>query len=138
MSYRVLVRFVGVSSQLAELYDAFMEQFPEAELPSEDCGDWYSVDDVMMDEYECRFEELPEGELLAMDGSVMVEEDEFPEDFFSELMERFEKVFGAFKWSSFDVGVGCGTSDGWGEFIADWTDDGSDEANEISEAVLGF
>ncbi|PWJ62101.1 MULTISPECIES: hypothetical protein [unclassified Fibrobacter] len=138
MSYRVLVRFVGVSSQLAELYDAIMEQFPEAELPSEDCGDWYSVDDVMMDEYECRFEELPEGELLAMDGSIMVEEDEFPEDFFGDLMERFEHVFGALKWSSFDVGVGCGTSDGWGEFISDWADDGSDEANEISEAVLGF
>lgn len=137
MSCRVLVRFVGVSDQLAELYEAFMERFPEAELPSEDCGDWYSVDDVMMDEYECRFEELPEGELLAMDGSIMIEED-MPEDFFSELMERFEKVFAAFKWSSLDVGIGCGTSDGWGEFNPDYADNGSDEANEISEAVLGF
>ena len=138
MSLRILVRFVGVSAQLSELYDAIMERFPDAELPSEDCGDWYSVDDVMMDEYECRFEELPEGELLAMDGNLMIEDEEFPEDFFAEVMERFENVFGAFKWSSLDVGIGCGTSDGWGEFIADWADDGSDEANEISEAVLGF
>ena len=53
-------------------------------------------------------------------------------------MERFEHVFGAFKWSSLDVGVGCGTSDGWGEFIPDYADNYSDEANEISEAVLGF
>jgi hypothetical protein len=29
-------------------------------------------------------------------------------------------------------------SEGWGEFIADFADDYSDEANEISEAVLGF
>ena len=37
-----------------------------------------------------------------------------------------------------DVGVGCGSSEGWGEFTADFVDDYSDEANEISEAVLGF
>ena len=107
------------------------------DLPSEDCGEWYSVDDVMMDEYECRFEELPDGELLAMDGTVLIE-DEFPDDFFSNLMDQFEHVFGAFKWSSLDVGVGCGVSDGWGEFNPDFADDYSDEANEISEAVLGF
>ncbi len=137
MYCRVLMRFVGVSEQLSAVYDAIMEQYPEAELPSEDCGEWYSVDDVMMDEYECRFEELPEGELLAMDGSIMIEE-EMPEEFFSDLMERFERVYGVFKWSSLDVGVGCGTSEAWGEFNPDYADEGSDEANEISEAVIGF
>ena len=76
-------------------------------------------------------------ELLAMDGSVLIE-DELPEDFFADLMDRFERVYGAFKWSSLDVGVGCGVSDGWGEFNPDYADDYSDEANEISEAVLGF
>lgn len=131
------MRFVGVSEQLSAVYDAIMEQYPEAELPHEDCGEWYSVDDVMMDEYECRFEELPEGELLAMDGCIMVEED-MPEEFFNELMERFERVYGVFKWSSLDVGIGCGTSESWGEFNPDYADDGSDEAFEISEAVIGF
>ena len=137
MSCRILMRFVGTTDELSALYDSLMEQYPEMDLPSEDTGDWYSVDDVMMDEYESRFEELPEGELLAMDGSVLVE-DELPEDFFTEIMERFEHVFAAFKWSSLDVGVGCGTSDGWGEFNPDYADNYSDEANEISEAVLGF
>ena len=80
MNCRILMRFVGVSEELAAIYDALMEQYPEMDLPSEDAGEWYSVDDVMMDEYECRFEELPEEELLAMDGSVLVEE-ELPEDF---------------------------------------------------------
>ena len=137
MNCRILMRFVGTTDELSAVYDALMEQYPEMDLPSEDSGDWYSVDDVMMDEYECRFKELPEGELLAMDGSVLIE-DELPEDFFADLMERFERVFAAFKWSSLDVGVGCGVSDGWGEFNPDYADDYSDEANEISEAVLGF
>lgn len=137
MEFRILIRFIGSREDLSALWDAFTEQFPEAELPSEDCGDWYSVDDVMMDEYECRFEELPQDELLAMDGSFIVD-DEFPEEFLDELMERFERVYGVFKWSSMDVGVGCGTSEGWGEFNPEFFDDGSDEANEISEAVLGF
>lgn len=137
MNCRILMRFVGTTDELSAVYDALMEQYPEMDLPSEDSGEWYSVDDVMMDEYECRFEELPEGELLAMDGSVLIE-DELPEDFFADLMDRFERVFGAFKWSSLDVGVGCGVSDGWGEFNPDYADDYSDEANEISEAVLGF
>ncbi len=137
MDCRVLMRFVGVRDDLSALYDALMEQFPEAELPSEDTGDWYSVDEVMTDEYECRFEEIPETELLAMDGTMVVEGG-LPEDTFAEIMERFEHVFGAFKWSSFEVGVECGTSDGWGEFVADTAIDGTDEAYEISEAVLGF
>ena len=137
MECRILMRFVGNSSDLESIWNELMERFPEADLPNADSGDWYGVDDVMMDEYECRFEELPEEELLAMDGSVLVEE-ELPEDFFDELMERFEHVYGVFKWSSMEVGVGCGTSEGWGEFISDFADDYSDEANEISEAVLGF
>lgn len=137
MSCRILMRFVGEVDLLSAVYDEIMENFPDAELPSVDCGEWYSVDDVMMDEYECRFEELPESALMAMDGSIFVE-DELPEEFFTELMERFEKVFGAFKWASLDVGIGCGTSDGWGEFNPEYADDGSDEANEISEAVIGF
>ncbi len=137
MECRILMRFVGNSSDLESIWNELMERFPEADLPSADSGDWYGVDDVMMDEYECRFEELPEEELLAMDGSVLVEE-ELPEEFFDELMERFEHVYGVFKWSSMEVGVGCGTSEGWGEFISDFADDYSDEANEISEAVLGF
>ena len=73
MNCRILMRFVGTTDELSAVYDALMEQYPEMDLPSEDSGDWYSVDDVMMDEYECRFEELPEGELLAMDGSVLIE-----------------------------------------------------------------
>ena len=137
METRFLMRFIGSRTELAQIWDEIMEQFSEADLPSEDTGDWYTVNDVMVDEYECRFEELPEEELLAMDGSVLVEED-FPEDFFSELMERYERVYGVFRWSSMDVGVGCGESEGWGEFSADFVDDYSDEANEISEAVLGF
>lgn len=137
MECRILMRFVGKSSDLESIWNELMERFPEADLPSADSGDWYGVDDVMMDEYECRFEELPEEELLAMDGSVLVEE-ELPEEFFDELMERFERVYGVFKWSTFDVGVGCGSSEAWGEFTADFADDFSDEANEISEAVLGF
>lgn len=137
MDSRILVRFIGCAADLAALWNEFMERFPEADLPSEDSGDWYFVNDVMADEYECRFEEVPEEELLAMDGSVFVEE-EFPEDFFAELMEHFERVYGVFRWSSMDVGVGCGSSEGWGEFIAELVDDYSDEANEISEAVLGF
>lgn len=137
MDCRVLVRFIGVKEDLSALWDSFVEQFPEAELPSEDSGDWYSVDDVFMDEYECRFEELPESELVAMDGCFMVEQ-EPPEEFLSELMERFERVYGIFKWSTVEAGVGCGASEGWGEFILDTVDDYSDEANEISEAVLGF
>ena len=137
MEYRILMRFIGVREDLAELWDAFVGLFPEAELPSEDSGDWYSVDDVMMDEYECRFEELPDGELLAMDGCVLVS-GEFPEEDLDELMARFERVYGVFKWSSMDVGVGFGASESWGDFIYDTVDDFSDEANEISEAVLGF
>ena len=137
MSYRVLMRFVGVQDHLSAIYDEFMEQFPDAELPSVDSGDWYSVDDVMLDEYECRFEELPEEGLFAMDGDFYVEDD-FPEEFLADLMEKFEFVFAAFKWSTMDVGVGCGYSDGWGEFNPEYVSDGSDEANEISEAVLGF
>ena len=137
MEYRILMRFVGERDDLAELWDAFVVQFPEAELPSEDSGYWYSVDEVMTDEYECRFEELPEEGLLAMDGTLAVE-GEFPEDTLSEIMERFERVYGVFKWSSMDVGVGCGVSESWGEFVLDMVDDYSDEANEISEAVLGF
>lgn len=137
MEYRMLMRFVGERDALSQIWDEIVAAYPEAELPSEDSGDWYSVDDVMRDEYECRFEELPEEELLAMDGSVLVEGD-LPEDFFAELLERFERVYGIFKWSSMEVGVGCGVSEGWGEFIADFADDYSDEANEISEAVLGF
>jgi hypothetical protein len=131
------MRFIGTRAELAQIWEDVLAQFPEADLPSEDTGDWYTVNDVMTDEYECRFEELPEEELLAMDGSVFVEED-FPEEFFTELMERYERVYGVFKWSSMDVGVGCGETEGWGEFSADFVDDYSDEANEISEAVLGF
>lgn len=137
MECRILFRFVGEEADLVALWDAFMEQFPDSELPSADSGEWYSVDEVMMDEYECRFEELPESPLMAMVGNVLVE-DEFPEEFFNELMERFERVYGVFKWSSMEVGVDCGTSEGWGEFNPDYADNGSDEANEISEAVLGF
>ena len=137
MDSRVLVRFVGVKEDLSALWDAFIAELPEADLPSEDSGDWYSVDEVMRDDYECRFEELPDTELLAMDGSFMVE-DEIPEEFLAELMERFERVYGVFKWSSMEVGAGCGMSEGWGEFVMDTVDDYSDEANEISEAVLGF
>ena len=94
MDCRILVRFIGVQEDLDALWSEFMEHFPEAELPSVDSGEWYSVEDYMTDEYECRFEELPESELYAVEG--------------------------------------------WGEFNADRADDGSDEANEISEAVLGF
>ena len=137
MEYRILFRFVGVEADLVALWDAFMDRFPDAELPSADSGEWYSVDEVMMDEYECRFEELPEGPLMAADGCFVIE-DEIPEDFFDKLMEGFERVFGVFKWSSMDVGIGCGTSEGWGEFNPDYADNGSDEANEISESVLGF
>lgn len=137
MDCRILMRFVGVKEDLSALWDFFVENYPEAELPSEDSGDWYSVDDVMVDDYECRFEELPEGELQAMDGCFVVE-DEPPEDFLNDLMERFERVYGVFKWSSVEVGIGCGTSEAWGEFNPDYADNGSDEANEISEAVLGF
>lgn len=136
METRFLMRFIGSHAELAQIWDEIMEQFPEADLPSEDTGDWYTVNDVMIDEYECRFEELPEEELIAMDGSLLVEE--FPEEFLTDLMERYERVYGVFKWSSMDVGVGCGESEGWGEFTADFVDDYSDEANEISEAVLGF
>jgi len=137
METRFLMRFIGTKAELAQIWEDVLAQFPEADLPCEDTGDWYTVNDVMTDEYECRFEELPEEELLAMDGSVFVEGD-FPEDFFTELMERYERVYGVFKWSSMDVGVGCGETEGWGEFSADFVDDYSDEANEISEAVLGF
>lgn len=136
METRFLMRFIGSRTELAQVWDEIMEQFPEADLPSEDTGDWYTVNDVMVDEYECRFEELPEEELIAMDGSLLVEE--FPEEFLTDLMERYERVYGVFRWSSMDVGVGCGESEGWGEFTADFVDDYSDEANEISEAVLGF
>lgn len=137
MAYRMLMRFIGEGNDLASLWDEFICKFPEAELPDADSGEWYSVNDVMTDDYECRFEELPLTELLAMDGSIYIE-DEFPEEFMEELMERYERVYGVFKWSSFDVGVGCGSSEAWGEFTADFADDFSDEANEISEAVLGF
>jgi len=137
MAYRMLMRFIGEAQDLASLWDEFVGRFPEAELPEADSGEWYSVTDVMTDEYECRFEELPETELLAMDGSLYIEE-EFPDEFMEELMERYERVYGVFKWSTFDVGVGCGSSEAWGEFTADFADDFSDEANEISEAVLGF
>ncbi len=137
MAYRMLMRFIGEAQDLASLWDEFVGRFPEAELPEADSGEWYSVTDVMTDEYECRFEELPETELLAMDGSLYIEED-FPDEFMEELMERYERVYGVFKWSTFDVGVGCGSSEAWGEFTADFADDFSDEANEISEAVLGF
>ena len=137
MDCRVLVRFIGEESDLALLWQAFMEKFPEAELPSEDSGEWYSVDPIVSDEYECRFEELPETELLAMDGNMLIEE-EPPEEILDGLLEMFPKVFAVFKWSTVEVGVGCGVSEGWGEFIPDRVDDYSDEANEISEAVLGF
>lgn len=137
MEYRILFRFVGVETDLNALWEKFMEHFPEAEFPSADFGEWYSVDEVMMDEYECRFEELPVSSLMAVDGCVFVEND-FPEDFFDEIMENFERVYGVFKWSSMDVGCGCGISEGWGEFNPDYMDDASDEANEISEDVLGF
>lgn len=137
MEYRILMRFVGERDALSQIWEEMTSNYPEVELPSEDTGDWYSVDEVMKDEYECRFEELPEEELLAMDGSVLVD-GEFPEEFFSELMERYEHVYGVFKWSSMEVGIGCGMSESWGEFVADYADDGSDEAFEISEAVLGF
>ena len=60
------------------------------------------------------------------------------EEILDELTEQFERVFAVFKWSSMEVGVGCGQSEGWGEFNPDYADDGSDEAFEISEAVLGF
>ena len=73
MDCRVLVRFVGVQEDLDALWNEFMERFPDAELPSVDSGEWYDVDEVMTDEYECRFEELPQSELLAVDGSFMVE-----------------------------------------------------------------
>ena len=126
MDCRVLVRFIGEGADLALLWQAFMEKFPEAELPSEDSGDWYSVDPIVSDEYECRFEELPETELLAMDGNMLVE-DEPPEDVLDGLLEMFPKVFAVFKWSSVEVGVGCGVSEGWGEFIPDRVDDYSDE-----------
>ena len=119
METRFLMRFIGTRAELAQIWEEVLAQFPEADLPSEDTGDWYTVNDVMTDEYECRFEELPEEELLAMDGSVFVEED-FPEEFFTELMERYERVYGVFKWSSMDVGVGCGETEGWGEFSADF------------------
>ncbi|MBR6378531.1 MAG: hypothetical protein IKS02_01000, partial [Fibrobacter sp.] len=75
MDCRVLVRFIGEEADLALLWQAFMEKFPEAELPGEDSGDWYSVDPIVSDEYECRFEELPETELLAMDGNMLIEEE---------------------------------------------------------------
>ena len=115
MAYRMLMRFIGEYDDLASLWDDFVCKFPDAELPDADSGEWYSVTDVMTDEYECRFEELPETELLAMDGSIYIEED-FPEEYMEELMERFERVYGVFKWSSMDVGVGCGESEAWGEF----------------------
>ena len=137
MDCRILLRFVGVLEDLDALWSEFMEHFPEAELPSVDSGEWYSVEDFMTDEYECRFEELPESELMAVDGSVVVE-NEPPEDILTELLEKYERVYAVFKWSTTDVGIGCGTSEGWGEFIEDCAVDGSDEANEISEAVLGF
>ena len=137
MDCRVLVRFVGVQEDLDALWNEFMEHFPDAELPSVASWRWYDVDEIMNDEYECRFEELPESDLLAVDGSFMVE-DEPPEDVLSEILERFERVYAVFKWSTVEVGFGCGTSEGWGEFNQDRVDDGSDEANEISEAVLGF
>lgn len=137
MDCRILLRFVGVLEDLDALRSEFMEHFPEAELPSVDSGEWYSVEDFMTDEYECRFEELPESELMAVDGSFVVE-NEPPEDILTELLEKYERVYAVFKWSTTDVGIGCGTSEGWGEFIEDCADDGSDEANEISEAVLGF
>ena len=133
----MLMRFIGEYDDLASLWDEFVCKFPDAELPDSDSGEWYSVTDVMTDEYECRFEELPETELLAMDGSIYTEED-FPDEFMEELMERFERVYGVFKWSSMDVGVGCGESEAWGEFTAGFADDYSGDANEISEAVLGF
>jgi hypothetical protein len=137
MDCRVLVRFVGVQEDLDALWNEFMKHFPDAELPSVDSGEWYDVDEIMNDEYECRFEELPESDLLAVDGSFMVE-NEPPEDVLSEILERFERVYAVFKWSTVEVGIGCGSSEGWGEFNQDRVDDGSDEANEISEAVLGF
>ena len=64
MDCRILVRFIGVQEDLDALWSEFMEHFPEAELPSVDSGEWYSVEDYMTDEYECRFEELPESELI--------------------------------------------------------------------------
>lgn len=137
MECRILMRFIGSHADLESVWNEILERFPEADLPNADSGDWYYVNDVMVDEYECRFEELPEEELLAMDGGLFVEED-FPEEFLTELMERNERVYGVFKWSSMEVGVGCGASEAWGEFTADFVDDYSDEANEISEAVLGF
>ena len=71
MDCRILVRFIGVQQDLEALWDAFMEHFPEAELPSVDSGEWYSVEEYMTDEYECRFEELPESELLAGNPKIL-------------------------------------------------------------------
>ena len=132
MDCRVLVRFIGEGSDLALLWQSFLEKFPEAELPGEDSGEWYSVDEVVSDEYECRFEEIPETELLAMDGNFMVE-GEPPEEILDGLLEIFPKVFCVFKWSTVEVGVGCGVSEGWGEFTPDYADTYSDEATEMAE-----
>lgn len=137
MVSRVLVRFIGDVDDLDKIWDAVLAEYPEAELPSRDSGEWYDANEMILDEYECRFEELPERELMAMEGSFIVE-DEIPADFFSELLQQYERVYAVFKWSSMDVGVGCGKSEAWGDFTLDYADDYSDEANEISESVLGF
>ena len=34
MNCRILMRFVGVSEELAAIYDALMEQYPEMDMPS--------------------------------------------------------------------------------------------------------
>ena len=99
MDCRILVRFIGVQEDLDALWNQFMEHFPEAELPSIDSGEWYSVEEYMTDEYECRFEELPQSELYAIDGTFIVE-NEPPEDILTEILERFERVYAVFKWST--------------------------------------
>lgn len=136
MESRILARFIGDADELEKVWDAILTEFPEAELPSRDSGEWFPANEMILDEYECRFEELPERELEAMEGSFIVEE--IPEDFFCELLQRFERVYAVFKWSSMEVGVGCGESEAWGDFSLNYADDYSDEAYEISESVLGF
>ena len=52
MDCRILLRFVGIQEDLDALWSEFMELFPEAELPSVDSGEWYSVEDYMTDEFD--------------------------------------------------------------------------------------
>ena len=43
MEYRMLMRFVGERDALSQIWDEIIAVYPEAELPSEDSGDWYST-----------------------------------------------------------------------------------------------